>query len=264
MKYLLSSVVVVALLLCSSSGMRAQTEITLLAPTPIRGPLEKTIASYEAKTGNKVKVTWAVGSRDTEPYGTRQLVVRGQASDVSILFSPFPEALASGNIDAHSETKLCGIVLAVTVKKGAPVPDISSVAAVKKMLTEAKSVAIVQPSQGTLGGEASALMSKLAMGDQLQSKIKAYPGSGQAEQAVASGDADIFLGPQASDKLAANVEANLVMVGALPNGASTPVDVVGFVSTHATDPKAAMALLQFLKSAEAEAAYKEARLQPVH
>jgi molybdate transport system substrate-binding protein len=261
-KYLLASVVVVAVLLGSSFGARAQTEITLLAPTPIREPLEKSIAAFESKTGNKVTVTWAVGSRDTEPYGTRQLVARGAAKDVSIMFAPFPEALASGNIDPKSETKLCGIVLAVTVKKGAPLPDISSAAAVKRMLLAAKAVAIVEPAQGTLGQEGGALLAKLGMSDQIQSKIKAYPGSGQAEQAVANGEADLFLGPQASDKLAANVSAELVMVGGLPQDASTPVDVVGFVSTHASDAKAAKALLEFLKSGEPEAAYKAFGLRP--
>ena len=262
MRYLLSSVVVAALLLGSAYGARAQTEITLLAPTPIREPLEKSIASFESKTGDKVTVTWAVGSRDTEPYGTRQLVARGAAKDVSIMFAPFPEALASGNIDAKSETKLCGIVMAVTVKKGSPLPDISSAAAVKKMLLAAKSVAIVEPSQGTLGQEGGAMLSKLGMADQIQGKIKAYAGSGQAEQAVASGEAELFLGPQASDKLPANVSADLVMVGGLPQDASTPVDVVGFVSTHASDAKAARALLQFLQSDEAEAAYKAFGLRP--
>jgi ABC-type molybdate transport system substrate-binding protein len=60
-KYLLSSVVVAALLLGNSYGARAQSQITLLAPTPIREPLEKAIASFEAKTGDKVTVTWARG-----------------------------------------------------------------------------------------------------------------------------------------------------------------------------------------------------------
>jgi molybdate transport system substrate-binding protein len=190
------------------------------------------------------------------------LVARGQANDVSIMFAPFPQALASGNIDPKSATKLCGIVLAVTVKTGAPVPDISSAAAVKKALLAAKTVAIVEPAQGTLGQEGGAMLSKLGIGDQLQGKIKAYPGSGQAEQAVANGEADIFLGPQASDKLPANVAASLVMVGSLPQDASTPVDVVGFVSSKASDPKAAKALLQAPKSAEAETAYKDFKLRP--
>ena len=259
-KILISTFATLTVMLAASSYARAQTQITLLAPTPIREPLEKSIAAFEAKTGDKVNVTWAVGSRDTEPYGTRQLVARGQAQDVSIMFAPFPEALASGNIDPKTATKICGIVLAVTVKKGAPIPDISSVAAVKKTLMGAKSIAIVEPKQGTLGQEGQTLLKQLGLADQLQSKIKAYDGSGQAEQAVAKGEADLFLGPQASDKLMAGLD--LVMVGALPSDASTPVDVVGFISTHASDPKAARMLLDSLKTADAEAAYKAAKFQP--
>ena len=53
-------------------------------------------------------------------------------------------------------------------------------------------------------------------------------------------------------------------MGGLPKGASTPIDVVGFVSTHATDPKAAKALLEYLASPEAEAAYKAAGMEAAH
>ena len=51
-KYFFASLVVAAFLLGNSYGARAQTEITLLAPTPIREPLEKSIAAFEAKTGD--------------------------------------------------------------------------------------------------------------------------------------------------------------------------------------------------------------------
>ncbi len=64
------------------------------------------------------------------------------------------------------------------------------------------------------------------------------------------------LGPQVSDQLAPGVE----LVGGLPRGVSTPVDAVGFVSTHAKDPHAARALLEYLKSPEA--AYKSEGMLP--
>ena len=93
MKYLLSPVVVVAILLCNSYCARAQTEVTLLVPGPMgRETMPKVIAGFENKTGDKVKMTFAVGSRDVEPYGTKQLVARGRESDVSIMFAPFPAA----------------------------------------------------------------------------------------------------------------------------------------------------------------------------
>ena len=52
------------------------------------------------------------------------------------------------------------------------------------------------------------------------------------------------------------------IVGVLPPEISTPVAVVGFISTHASDPTAAKALLQYLASPEAEAIWKEAGYEP--
>jgi molybdate transport system substrate-binding protein len=52
------------------------------------------------------------------------------------------------------------------------------------------------------------------------------------------------------------------VVGVLPRTICAPVPVVGFVSTHASDPAAAKALLQYLASPEAEAIWKEAGYEP--
>jgi molybdate transport system substrate-binding protein len=258
MKYLLASLAIAAILL-GARVAQAQTEITLLVPGPLgRENINKLVANFEKETGDKVKVTFGQGSRDTPPYGTRQLVARGQAQDVSIIFAPYPQAVNSGNVDPKSATTLARIVLGLTVKKGAPKPDISTAAAVKKTLLAAKSIVIVDPGQGTLGGEAMEALKKLGLAEQLKPKMKIVPGSGEAEDVVAKGEAEIFIGPQVSDRLREGVE----LVGGLPRGASTPVDAVGYVSAKAKDPKAAKALLQYLASPEAEAIYKAAGMQP--
>jgi len=262
-KYLLWSVVVAAFLLSNSRGASAQTDITVLAPGPMgREMLPRLIEGFENRTNDKVDITFAQGSRDSEPFGTKQLVAQGKGLDVSIMFAPFPEALASGNIVSNSATTLARLVLAVTVRKGTPLPDISTPAAVKQMLLAAKFISIVDPSQGSLGGEAMEVLKKLGIADQMQPKIKAVENSALAETAVAKGETNLFLGPQLSDKLATGVD--VVIVGGLPRGASTPVDVVAFVSTHALDPKASKALLQYLKTPEAEAYYKAAGMLPAH
>ena len=41
------------------------------------------------------------------------------------------------------------------------------------------------------------------------------------------------------------------IVGVLPRKISTPVPIVGFISTHASDPAGAKALLEFLASPDA-------------
>ncbi len=260
MKYVLCSLALAAVLFGLSSAVRAQSQITLLMPGPVgRDLVPKVVSGFEMKTGNKVKVTFAQGSRDTEPYGTKQLVEHGRAQDVSVMFAPFPEALASGNIDPETATTITRIVLAISVKSGAAKLDISTPTAVKQMLLDAKAISIVDPAQGTLGFQAMEALQKLGIADQVKAKLKVVGESREAEEAVAKGETDLFIGPELSDKLVDGVE----FVGGLPTGASTPIDVVGFVSTKANDPKAATALLQYLKSPDAEAAYKAAGMMPV-
>ena len=115
-----------ALALGIASSARAQGEITLLAPGPIKEPLDRLLAAFETKTGTKVKVTYGGG------VPTRKQVAAGQGLDVDILFAPFPEVLKTGNIVPGSATVVARVRLALAVKKGAPKPDISTPAAVKK------------------------------------------------------------------------------------------------------------------------------------
>lgn len=261
MKSWRSSLVVATLLIGSAYVARAQTEITLLVPGPMgRETMDKLIAGFESKTGDKVKVTYGQGSRDNPPYGTRQLVARGQGLDVSIIFAPYPQAVTSGNVDRKSATELAKIVLGMSVRKGAPKPDISTTTALKRTLLAAKSIVIVDPSTGTLGGQAMDALRKLGLVEQVKSKLKTVEGSPDAEAMVAKGEAELFIGPEVSDRLREGVD----LVGPLPRGAATPIDVVGYVSAKAGDPRAAKALLQYLASPEAEAAYKAARLEPAH
>jgi molybdate transport system substrate-binding protein len=52
------------------------------------------------------------------------------------------------------------------------------------------------------------------------------------------------------------------VVGPLPREISTPTSLVGFVSSHAKDPAAAKALLEYLSSPDAAAVYKKQGMQP--
>ena len=62
MKNAASAIVVIVLLLGGWTNARAQGEITLLAVGPMRAPTAKIVASFEAKTGHKVNVTYGNGA----------------------------------------------------------------------------------------------------------------------------------------------------------------------------------------------------------
>jgi len=250
----LSSVLMVGLALCISPSASAQTQITLLSPDPIKATLEKLLEGFEAKTGTQVKVTYGTG------VSTRKTVASGQALDVSLLFAPFPEALKTGNIVPSSATVIARLRLALAVQKGAPKPDISTPAAVKRALLNAKSIISVDPTQGSVGGIALLALDNLGITDEVKPKIKWVQNGGLVQDSVAKGETEIALGPYLSDMR----NPGLDVVGPLPSGASTPVDITGFLSTTVKDPKAAKALLDYLSSNEAAPVYEAAKIFPAH
>jgi molybdate transport system substrate-binding protein len=253
MKSLVSAVVVVALVVAIPSSARSQSEITLLSPNPIETTINKLVADFEAKTGIHVKVTYGTG------VGTRKTVASGQASDVSLLFAPFADALKTGNVVPSSAKVVARLRLAIAVKKGAPKPDISTAAAVKRTLLNAKSIISVDPEQGSVGGAVLLALDKMGITEQVKPKIKWVAGGGVVQDAVAKGESEIALGPYLSDMR----NPGLDVVGALPPEAATPVDLTGFLSTTVKDPKAARALLDYLASKEAAPAYEAAKMFPV-
>src|SRR5438309_9085028 len=172
MRYLYSAILVLALTFGSYVGARAQNEITLMAMGPGRRPTDKNIANFEAKSGYKVKVTYVNGVE------TRQLVAKGQPLDVNLIVAPFPGAVASQTINASSATPVTSVVWVLAVPKGAPKPDISTPAAVKKALLAAKSIGFEDPDFTVAGQGPWEAINKLGIADQIATKSKVMLGPG--------------------------------------------------------------------------------------
>jgi molybdate transport system substrate-binding protein len=230
----------------------AQNEITLLAPGPMRTPIDKIVANFQAKGTYKVKVTYGTG------LSTRQSIAKGEPLDVTLAVAPYYGAIASGSVDPKSATPVTSFLMAVAVPKNAAKPDISSAAAVKKALLSAKSVGFVDPDFGSAGQGATEAISKLGIFDQIAAKSKVPNGGGPVQRGLESGELEIGM-LYLSDMLPNN---KITIVGVLPKEICTPTAIVGFISKKASDPAGAKALLQYLASAEAQAIFKEAGFQP--
>jgi len=246
-------ITVVGLALGLSISAHAQARVTLLTPDPIRETINQLVEQWEAKTGNKVQMSYGTG------VGTRRTVAEGGALDVTLLFAPFDEALKTGNVNKETQTVVARLRLAIAVKKGAPKPDISTAEAAKRTLLNAKSIVSVDPNQGSVGGAALLALQKMGIADQVKPKIKWVPGGGEVQQSVANGETEIALGPYLSDMR----NPGLDVVGALPPEAATPVDITGWLATNVGDAKAARALLDYLRSMDAAPAWVAAKAFPV-
>ena len=268
MRTLSSTVVAIALVLGGWTGASAQgqSEVTLLAVGPMRAPTQKILAGFEAKSGRKVKVTYGNGVE------TRRMVAKGQPLDVSIIIAPFPGALTSGSIVLNSATPIASILTAVGVPKGRPKPDISTADAVKKALLAAKRIGYEDPDFTVAGQGPLEALTKLGIFDQVAAKSEVELGPGA--QGI-SAEATRNTVKTATRLTNGNIDIGMLMlsdmvpdkdkydiVGVLPRSLTAPVAVVGFISTHASDPAGAKALLEYLASSEAQVIWKEAGYGP--
>jgi len=251
-KYFFSAILVLTNLLGISVNARGQSEITLLAPGPMRRPIDQIILNFQAKTNYKVKVTYGTG------LSTRQSVAKGEPLDVTLMVAPFPGAMASGSIIPGSATPVTSFLMAVAVPKKAPKPDVTTVASVKKAFLAAKSIGYVDPDFGSAGQGATEAINKLGIADQIAGKSKVPNGGGPVQKGLADGTLDIGM-LYLSDMLP---NKDITIAGVLPRAICTPTAVVGVISARASDPAGAKALLQFLASAEAQSIFKQAGFQP--
>ena len=230
----------------------AQTEVTLIAPIGIKGPIEDLIPGFEKKTGYKVKPTWGTG------LVTKKQVADGEPFDVPVIQAPYDEVVKSGHVVAASMKPLANGRVGVAVKKGSPKPDISSPEAVKRMLLSAKSIVYPNPARGPAAGITfDQTLIKLGIADQVKPKLQPVVGA-EVMKILARGDAEIgvtFLSELGEGP-------GIDIVGPLPDAIAPPTHLVGFVSAHAKDPKAAKTLLDYLSSPEAAAAYRHHRMEP--
>jgi len=238
---------VLMLLLSLSCSATAPVEITVIGPGGVRAAVEKLIPGFEARTGYKVKPTFGSGG------GTHAQVVKGDIFDVVIVQPPYQDVITSGNVTTDTETALASVPVGVAVKNGAPRPDISTAAAVKKMLLDARSVSYPDPSAGAAAGVSlERTLKQLGIFDQVKAKYK----PGQATLA-AKGEVEVSL-----TFLSEIEDTGVDVIGPLPEEISTPTRLVAFVHTKAKDSAAARALVQYLSGPEAAAVYKGLRMIP--
>ncbi len=148
----------------------------------------------------------------------------------------------------------------MAVKKGSPKPDISSAAAVKKMLLNAKSVAYPDAAGGAAAGVSfEATLKQLGIADQIEAKIKKAQGGAGAMALAAKGEVDVGL-----TFMSEMQDPGIDVVGPLPASISPPTQLVGFVSLHSKNPAAAKALLTFLSGPDAAQVYRGLGRKPLH
>src|SRR5437016_5116845 len=177
MKRWLSGIAVVVCVLAGAIAARAQGDLSVTIVGRGDDGFKELIAQFEKKTGHKVAL------RFPNFIESRDLIVKGEPFDVGIVEFPHDaDVIASGNVVPGSATLVATGWMAVAVKKGAPHPDISTPAAVKRMLLNAKSIAYPDPDNGAgaSGVNVDMMIRRLGIQDAVKGKTKLTNGGGRA------------------------------------------------------------------------------------
>jgi molybdate transport system substrate-binding protein len=182
----------------------------------------------------------------------------GETVDLAVITAPVIEGLIGKGKLAPGRTDLATVGIGVVVKEGAPLPDISSVDAFKRLLLAAKSVAQVDPaSGGTTGVYLSGLYERLGIAEQIKLKLVLVHG-GSSAPLVAKGEAEIAI-QQISEIIAV---PGVRFVGPLPKEIQNITTYSAALGANAKAREAASALLALLRGAEAAVALRSKGMEP--
>lgn len=210
---------------------------------------------YEQASHNKVLTEFGPSMGVTHNAIPVRLA-RGEAIDVVIMAAPaLDDLIKQGKVRADSRVDLVQSKIAMAVKAGAPHPDISTLAALKRTLLAAKSIAYSDSASGVY--LSTVLFPKLGIADQIKAKSKMIPAD-PVGGVVASGQFEIGFQQISELRPVKGIE----IVGELPPGAQQITVFAAGIPTTAKQPDAGRSLIQWLTSPARHDAIRKTGLEP--
>ena len=132
--------VAIAAVLFAQTSFATATELKVYSTIGVQSALEQLKPQLEKASGATLAMTWGTGAM------LAKRIAAGEAADVILLPSESFDALTKdGKIAPGSASTVASSAIAMSVKAGAPKPDISTPEALKKTLLAAKTVAYSDP-----------------------------------------------------------------------------------------------------------------------
>ena len=145
------------------SASAAGVEITVLAGGAAEPGLDLVAAAFQKQTGHTVRIAYNLGA-----LGIKRMD-DGEVFDVVV--QPDTILRATGKVE-EGGIQIGRVGLGVMIRPGAPVPDISSVAALKRAVLEAQSILYTT---ATSGQYIEAMLKKMGIYEQVEARITRFP-----------------------------------------------------------------------------------------
>ena len=215
------------------------TTLTLISSMATKALLADLVAAFSAQRPDVTVVVTSVGGVDAA-----KRVVAGEAFDIVALASDAIEKLAaSGHVVADTRVDLVHSAVAVAVPAGAPVPDISTEAALKAAVLAAPTLGY---STGPSGVQLAKLFERWGMAQQIAPRIVTPPPGVSVGSLVAKGE--VALGFQQRSEMMG--VPGIRVIGGLPEAVQI---VTTFSAARATVSAQAAGVHTFLAFAASPA-----------
>ncbi len=229
--------------------MASITSIAGGAPRPVfdrLGPV------FERRSGHRLNALYDTMS------GIAARVTAREALDVLVMPLNLLDAyIADGTVKAASRAALADVALAVAVKAGVPVPDVSTPAALRRALMAARAVVHAPPGATPSGAQSDKAIAALGLRDSVRVTHRAGLAGGVG--LIADGEADIGIFPKSE---IVNV-AGVALAGTLPDELQLVIRYGAGVTAASRAPDAAAAFIAFLAAAENRAVWSACGFDPV-
>jgi molybdate transport system substrate-binding protein len=216
-------------------------EIRVFATGAMIASLEPVKAQADKVVGNHVVIQYGAARGDL-----RDQILKGQSFEVAILVPDVNDELVKQGFAQAQKFTIARVPVAIGYAGNVPAPDISTPAALKKTLLEAKEVSYAP--QGLGAQTANKVFSELGITDSI--KRSSAAGGGASGGPLGNGEYSISIFP--ASEIISN--KTLKYIGPVIDQFQVAQVIEAVVGAHARDEKAAKAFIEFLRSPTFEAA----------
>ena len=234
-----------ALLLLGVAGFASAADIRVFSAGAAKSAVIPLAEAFAKASGHHVDIDFATMGLIQEK------LKKGERADVLIVSAEVAAALEkSGTLAGRSSWPLARVGVGVAVAENARSPDISTAAAFKQSLLDAKSIVMIDPARGTSGKHLVEVYQRLGLTDILAPKMR-YGAGGYIVEPVGRGEVELGL-HQISEILPVK---GVKLVGPLPPELQKWTVYVGAITPASTVTGAASDLIAYLSGFQSKATY---------
>lgn len=235
--------VIITALLCMGAGP-AYAQIRVISANPVEEAIAELAEEFERVTGNAVTVE-AMGST-----AINALLASNEAADIIVGTTvAMDQAVNDGH--AAAKTYVARVGIGIIVREGAPIPDISTVDALRQAALDANGV--IYNTAGS-GQSVDRMFAGLGIGDQVTPK-SARPGNAAETMSRMMAGQGMEIGFGLLSEIRPYEGNGIELIGRLPEELQSYLTYEGVVLLRSGAPEIANDFLQFLTTETAREAF---------